>query len=69
VNGDHIFSPEIEKELRKLTDADAVTVLEEGHSDIYVEGLLEDSSPVVPETSYLLANPITKEGVQLLCLP
>ncbi|HPP78735.1 hypothetical protein [Methanospirillum sp.] len=68
MNGDHIFSPEIEKELRKLTDADAVTVLEEGHSDIYVEGLLEDSSPVVPETSYLLANPITKEGVQLLCL-
>ncbi len=33
MNGDHIFSPEIEKELRKLTDADAVTVLEEGHPD------------------------------------
>lgn len=33
MDGKHIFSPETEKELRDLTDADAVTVLEEGHPD------------------------------------
>ncbi|MBN1165667.1 MAG: BREX-1 system adenine-specific DNA-methyltransferase PglX [Methanospirillaceae archaeon] len=33
VDGKHIFSPETEKQLRELTDADAVTVLEDGHPD------------------------------------
>ncbi|WP_319580757.1 BREX-1 system adenine-specific DNA-methyltransferase PglX [uncultured Methanospirillum sp.] len=40
VDGTHIFSPETDETLRDLTDADAVTVLEDGHPDDLGEKIL-----------------------------